>query len=427
MRSDLPKVLHPLLGWPLLEYPLRLAAEIGSVPPTVVIGHGRDLIQERFAGRAHWAVQEEQLGTGHAAHVGIEALLSRLSAEGVRSGDLHVLVINGDLPLLRPATLEAMVARHQETNADLTALTCSKADPTGFGRLVRDSSGGQGQGRIVAIVEEPDTDETTRQIREVNVGTYIFRASSFIRFYREIGTENRQGELYLTDVVVAAARGGARVETFEVQDESETAQVNSHREMARAAALLRERIVGDLLDAGVAVDDPASTFVESGARIEPGARLLPFTVIRSGVVIESGCEVGPFSHLRPGTVLKRGVVIGNFVEIKNSTLGEDTKAQHLSYVGDGDVGRRVNLGAGTIFANYDGKVKSRSVVRDGAFIGCGTILVAPVKVGEAAVTGAGAVVLRGRDVADGGAVGGVPARPIRRREDPQSGGGRAES
>lgn len=414
MKSDLPKVLHPLLGRPLLAYPLELGSSLGVEMGAVVVGHGRELVREAFGGEACggrdlvWAVQEKQLGTGHAAHVGIEALVAA-AGESASPGDLDVLVLNGDLPLLRRETLEAMVTVHRKAGAEATVLTCEKADPFGFGRIVRTPDGS-----FDSIVEQRDADEEVARIREVNVGTYLFRASAFRTAYPKTGTDNRQGEYYLTDVAVEISRAGGRVETFAVEDETETAQVSHHREMAVAASILRERLLGEWMDAGVAIDDPASTWIEPGVTIERGARILPFTVIRSGVTIESGCEVGPFAHLRPGTHLRSGSSIGNYVEVKNSTIGCGSKARHLTYVGDADIGERVNLGAGTIFANYDGKKKHRSSIEDEAFVGSGTILVAPVRIGRGATTGAGAVVTRGQDVAAGGVVVGVPARPLQR-------------
>ncbi|HLU50400.1 MAG TPA: NTP transferase domain-containing protein, partial [Planctomycetota bacterium] len=409
MRSNRPKVVHDLLGQPLLSYPLERAAEVGAEHRVVVVGHAREEIVRAFPSDGIlWAVQEPQLGTGHAAHCGIAALLEALERQGA-SPDLDrldVLILNGDLPLLRRETIEALVRRHEETAADATILTCVKADPTGYGRIIRRD------GRFETIIEEPDADEATRAIPEVNVGTYIFRASSFVELYPQTGRENRQGEYYLPDVAVLAAKQGRRVETVAVADDSETAQVNSRSELAKAAEILRERILEELMASGVTIDDPRTTYIETGVRIGRDARIHPFTVVRRGVVISEGCEVGPFAHLRPGTVLEERASIGNFVEIKSSTIGEETKVRHLSYVGDGKVGRGVNIGAGTIFANYDGVAKHVTTVKDGAFIGSGTILVAPVTVGEKARTGAGAVVLKGRDVPDGGTAIGVPARTL---------------
>jgi bifunctional UDP-N-acetylglucosamine pyrophosphorylase/glucosamine-1-phosphate N-acetyltransferase len=432
MRSELPKVLHPLLGTPLLEYALEKGTDLGADRTVVVVGHGREAIWARYGmpgrhqGREFdWAIQEDQRGTADAARVGIEALLARLrnnlsddptGARAVDPRSLEVLVLNGDLPLLSTATLERLVAAHRAGGADVTILTCEKVDPTGFGRLVRaPSSGGRGPGRITAIVEEADCDDATRQLREVNVGTYVFRAARFQEYFRRIRAQNAKGELYLTDVVVEAARD-ARVESVAVDDETETLQVNTQTDLARVGALLRKRVLDELLDSGVRIDDPSTTYIERGVKVAPGAWIHPFCVIHRGVEIGPGCEVGPFAFLRPGSELRESAKVGAFCEIKNSVLGERTKANHLSYLGDGRVGRDVNIGAGTIFANFDGKEKHTTVVKDRAFLGSGTTLVAPVTVGEGAVTGAGTVVLRGRDVGDGDVVVGVPARRLERRQ-----------
>ncbi len=408
MRSELPKVLHPLLGMPLIEYAFEKGDALGVDRLVAVIGHGRERIQAQYDDRdVVWAIQDQQLGTGHAAHVGVEAFFASVDDEG--ADDADVLIVNGDLPVLDPDTLRAMVAHHDDCGADLTVMTCDKGDyPFGFGRIVRGVDG-----EFQDIVEESDADEQTRTIPEVNVGTYLFKAGVFREFYQKIGTDNEQGEYYLTDVVVETARAGRKVETFEVEDEEETAQVNSQRELAEVTALLRERMVAWYLESGVKIDDPSSVYIERGVTIAPGAHLAPFCVLRRGVEIGPGCEVGPFAHLRPGTTLEDGASVGNFVEVKNSTLGKDSKARHLTYIGDGDVGADVNVGAGTIFANYDGNKKHRTVVKDRAFIGSGTILVAPVTVGTEASTGAGAVVLRNRDVADGDVAVGVPARSLK--------------
>jgi bifunctional UDP-N-acetylglucosamine pyrophosphorylase/glucosamine-1-phosphate N-acetyltransferase len=404
MKSDLPKVLHKLMGEPLLEYALETADKLAPERLVVVIGHGREKILEQFSDRKFagnkeitWAVQEEQLGTGHAAKIGIDAL------DGVQGSD-SVFIINGDLPFLHAATLQEMLERHDASSSDVTVLACTKSDPHGFGRIIRN------EGEFADIVEEKDADEQTANIREVNVGTYLVGVDVFNQNYESTNTDNDQGERYLTDVVVQACRSGSRVETVQVADENETAQVNSQAELATAQRLMKDQLIVDYLEDGVRIDDPSSTYIEKGAVIASGARIHPFCVVRAGVQIESGCEVGPFAHLRPGTRLEKNAKVGNYVEIKNSRLGPDSKTNHLSYVGDGDVGARVNIGAGTIFANYDGTNKSQVTVGDDAFIGSGSVLVAPVTIGENSMTGAGAVVLKGRNVPDGGVVVGVPAK-----------------
>ncbi len=406
MVSDLPKVLHSLVGAPLLEYAVEKVEALGCDPRVVVIGYRKEAVEAALPDRGLvWAHQDEQLGTGHAAATGVE----KLPDEG------EVLVLNGDLPVLRIETLRELVETHQREGAALTVLTCEKSDPHGYGRIIRSGV----RGAVVDIVEEKDADEETRKIPEINVGVTIFSLPVFRECYARIGRDNAQDEYYLTDVVVEAARAGHKICTVTTREEWEIEQVNSRREMASVAKLVRRQILDDLMDNGVTIDDPDSTFVEKGVKIGKDSRILPFTHISRGVEIEAGCEVGPFTRLRPGTVLRRGASIGNFVEIKGTDFGSGSKARHLAYIGDTTVGERVNFGAGTVVANYDGRKKHRTQVDDGAFIGCGTVLVAPVRVGRNAMTGAGAIVTRGRDVADGEVVVGVPAKPLKKRDTKQ--------
>lgn len=402
MVSDLPKVLHPVLGRPLLEHMLEKAAGLECAPRVVVVGHGKERLMARFGERGlTWAHQDEQLGTGHAASIGVER---GVEETGDAAGD--VVILNGDLPLLDTATLCRLVDTHRERSADVTLLTCEKADPHGYGRIRRDA----GTGRLAGIVEENDADEATRAIREINVGVYVFRVEAFGQFFARTGRENTQNEYYLTDVVAVAAAADARVETVAVADEIEIAQVNSRRDLAAVCGHMRERILNDLMDDGVTVVDPSTVHVESGVTIGRDTTILPYTYIHHDVEIGMGCHIGPFTHLRPGTRIGDSVKVGNFVEVKASRIAKGTKVSHLAYVGDANLGEGVNVGAGTVFANYDGKQKHPTVVKDRAFIGSGTILVAPVTVGQDAVTGAGAVVTRTRDVPDGAVVVGVPAR-----------------
>ena len=404
MRSDLPKVLHRLMGSPILEYVIEKVEALGCDPKAVVVGYRQELVRAAFTERGIiWAHQAHQKGTGHAASVGMEA------APGF-TGD--VLILNGDLPLLEMATLEGILQRHRQSKADVTVLTCEMIRPTGYGRIIRDKK----TGSLQDIREEKDADEATRAIREANVGTYVFKAPVFRDAFLRTRCDNAQGEYYLTDVVVEAARSGARIETFPVPDGPQIHQINSRREQAEVSAIIRKRLLEEHMDAGVTVEDPLTTYIEKGVRIGRDTRIYPYTYFERGTEIAPGCEVGPFAHLRPGTFLREGASIGNFVEIKASEIGERTKARHLTYIGDAQVGSDVNIGAGVIFANFDGKKKSRTIVKQRAFIGSGTILVAPVSIGEEAVTGAGAVVTKNHDVPDRDVVIGVPARSLHRKE-----------
>ncbi len=411
MKSDLPKVLHPLNGAPILEHVLDACAALHPDCQVVVVGYGHEKVESSFEGREiSWAHQTDQRGTGHAAAVGVEAAREFIDSHP----DAGILILNGDLPLLGEHTLKSLVDLVRgddlaDDGADLAILTCKKQDPSGYGRIRR-APGGD----LVDIVEQDDADEKTLAIPEVNVGTYFFRAAIFGEFVAQITGNNAQGELYLTDVVVKAAHAGKKVATLEVEDEDETRQINSRSELAQVSQIVRARILERLMEEGVTIVDPSTTHIEVGVTIGMDTTVHPFTVIRRGVAIGPSCEVGPFCQLRPGTSLAENVKVGNFVEVKNSEIGAGSKAPHLAYVGDGTVGRNVNLGAGTIFANYDGREKHRTTVKDNAFVGCGSVLVAPVTIGRNSVTGAGAVVLRNRDVPDGQTVVGVPARNLQK-------------
>lgn len=417
MVSNTPKVLHPVLGQPLLGYVLEAVEAGGCTERVVVIGYGKEQVREVFQDRGvTWAEQDNQRGTGDAASIGVERVVELLESSKASPGteSQKVLILNGDLPLIRAETIQTLIERHDSAGVGVTILGCLRADPSGYGRIVRE--GGRADGKFEAIVEHGDADEAVLAIREVNVGVYLFDLEVFRSAFARTGTDNAQGEYYLTDVVTEAAAAGHGVGIFSISDEAEVAQVNSRSDLAEVSGLLRRHILDELMANGVTIDDPDTTYVEKGVRIGQDCRILPFTYIHHGVEIESGTEVGPFSRLRVGTILRSGSSVGNFVEIKNSDIGSGTKVRHLSYVGDADVGDHVNVGAGTVFANYDGKKKHKTTVEEQVLIGSGTILIPPLKLGRGCKTGAGAVVTRGNDVPDGVVVVGVPARPLPVRE-----------
>jgi bifunctional UDP-N-acetylglucosamine pyrophosphorylase/glucosamine-1-phosphate N-acetyltransferase len=340
--------------------------------------------------------QPKPLGTAHAVKFGLEAL------SGERGKD--VIILNGDGPLVRHESLSETLREHRDARADVTVISAKFRDPSGMGRIVRDD-----QGRFLRIAEEKDANESERGICEINAGQYVVRIEALRKLLPKVGTRNAQGEYYLTDLVGLAA---PKVHAVPLTDSDEALGINSLDDFLLVHRIFCRRILAEHIAGGVTFLDPFLTHVETGVYIEPGVVIHPFCVLKRGVSIRARSSVGPFAHLRAGTDLHEDVRVGNFVEVKASTLGAASKALHLSYVGDAQVGAGANLGAGTITANFDGKNKHRTEIGDDASIGSGTILIAPVRVGARAKTGAGSVVPAGQDVADGTTVVGVPARPV---------------
>jgi len=408
MKSDTPKVLHKLAGKPLLDWVLAQANALDSEQDVLIVGHGAEQVEKRYATRERVACvrQEPQLGTGHAV------MQARQQLDGML-GDVAVLC--GDVPLLRPETLKALLETHTEHGAACTVLTTRVDDPTGYGRIVRDDIG-----RVRGIVEHRDMLAEHEGINEINTGTYIFDAPALLDRLDQLTTDNAQGEYYLTDVVSLLCRDGLDVRAHVCADPAEVMGINTRVQLAEAERVMRDRICRHWMLEGVTITDPNSTWIEADAAIGRDTVIHPCSVIRAGVQIGPGCEIGPFAHLRPGTQLGAGCKVGAFVETKNAVYGDGAKSGHLAYLGDVTLGANVNIGAGSIVANYDGKAKHHTEIGDGAFIGCGTVLVAPVKVGRNAQTGANTVVLRGKDVPDDTVVIGIPARELRKRRDQSS-------
>ena len=407
MKSGGAKVLAPLCGRPMVAWVVEQALSLDPARLLVVVGHGADEVEQAVLGldpksRIQCVVQEPQQGTGHALQVCLPLL-------GADPG--LVVVLYGDMPLLSKQSLERLCAGQARTNGGAALLTSTPAEPRGFGRVVRGKDGGVGR-----IVEERDASPDEKGIPEVNLGVYAFPGRELVRALPELSDDNAQREFYLTDVVGRLVGWKKRVEAVRIDDEREAIGVNTLAQLAEARAALQEAILEEHMANGVRIEDPATTYIDHGVAIGPGTHVLPCTVIRSGVKIGKGCEVGPFAHLRAGSVLEDGAEIGNFVEAKNTRIGEHSKAKHLAYLGDATLGRRVNIGAGTVFANYDGRAKHPCTVEDESFVGSGSILVAPVTLGRASVTGAGAVVTRGSKIPPGETWVGVPAKPLARRD-----------
>jgi bifunctional UDP-N-acetylglucosamine pyrophosphorylase/glucosamine-1-phosphate N-acetyltransferase len=399
---DGPKVLAEVCGVPAIQYVLEAAAPLAPARTIVVACHQKEKLVAWLAARpgVEWVDQKEPRGTGHAAQAAVALL-------GGFAGD--VLVLFGDGPLVRAATLADLVRDHRERGRACTMAPARLDDPTGYGRVVRADDG-----TLERVVEERDADAATRAIREVHCGLAVFRAQELFKALQALRSDNAQNEYYLTDVYALIRAAGGSVELRPLADAEEALGFNTPLELLECRRRMRRRILARHQGQGVEIEDPASAFIDHEVTIGAGTRVLPFTVMRGRVRIGRHCEVGPFAHLRNGAVLEDGAEVGNFVEVKNSTLGARVKAKHLTYLGDATIGAETNIGAGTITANYDGKAKHRTRIGSKAFIGSGTVLVAPVEVGDGAMTGAGAVVTRNQNVPPGAVVVGIPARPIQR-------------
>ena len=414
MKSETPKVLHRIGGRSLLGHVLASVAPLRPRRTLVVIGHGRETVAACLPPGVEPVVQDQQNGTGHAVRVALEHA-------GSLGPDEVVVVVPGDAPLLTTATIEGLVARHLRAGAAVTLLTTDFEDPTGYGRVLRDAS----SGAVRAVVEERDADDEVKSLREVAVSVYAFSAGPLSSALSRLTTDNAQGEEYLTDVVALLAADGAGVHAHRTGDAAETWGVNDRAQLAAAGRRLNDLILADAMRAGVTVTDPLSVWVDVGVELEPDSTLLPGTrlhgrtrVARGAVVgpgsvltdtvvgeravvenstcrgadIGAGAEVGPYAHLRPGARLLAGAKVGAFVEIKASVVGEGSKVPHLSYVGDATIGKRTNVGAATVFCNYDGQRKHPTIVGDDVRLGSDTMLVAPVHIGDGAYTGAGSVI-----------------------------------
>jgi len=414
MKSQLPKVLHPVAGRSMVCAPVRLCQELDCEKTVLIIGHGADRVQQTLEQETvEFALQEQQLGTGH-------ALLCAESSLQNFSGTL--LLLCGDVPLLRRQTLERLLAYHAEQQAAVTVLTAEMANPHGYGRIVRDGE------EVLRIVEEKDASAKEKVIREINTGIYAFEAPLVFEALKTVGRDNAQGEYYLTDVLEIARRQGRKVRAISVTDPDEPMGINDRVQLAEANAIMRRRINEEHMRAGVTLLDPATTYIDAGVEIapdcvlHPGVHLRGTTRLGANSVVEPGvivtdciigehahlkagsvmaestlgphCAIGPMAHLRPGTVLAGNNKLGNFVETKKAQLAEKAQASHLTYIGDAEVGRNVNIGCGTITCNYDGVNKHRTVIEDDVFVGSDTQFIAPVRIGRNSLIAAGSTITK---------------------------------
>jgi len=413
MKSALPKVLHRVGGKSMLQHVLDAANKAGSEKNIVVVGFGGQTVKEAIGSQAEFVVQEEQLGTGHAV-MQAEQLLKEF--------DGTVMVLCGDTPLLQGDLIAKLYNEHKQAGAKATVLTAKMPDATGYGRIIRTANGA-----VRKIVEQKDASAEELLVDEVNSGIYCFECAALFESLAKLNCNNAQGEYYLTDVLEILGKENEKVWAVVADDYEQTLGINSRVQLAGAEHILRRRKTIELMDQGVTIMDPASTFVDMQVTVGKDTIIYPFTWLEGSTTIGESCEIGPNSrfmdttignnvtahfsyahecviaddvimgpyvHLRPATKIAKGVKIGNFVEVKNSTVGEGSKLPHLSYIGDTDIGSGVNMGCGTITVNYDGKHKFRSTIEDDAFVGCNSNLVSPVTIGKGAYVGAGSTITK---------------------------------
>ena len=413
MKSNLPKVLHNLAGKPILNYVLDTVDQLEAKRKLLIVGYKSDKIRELIGDKIEYVEQKEQLGTAHAV-LQTKKLLSDFKGD--------VLILSGDVPFLTVKTLKKLLKYHQTNNFSCTLASTILKNPKGYGRIIRDK-----KGEIKGIIEEVDLSADRKTITEINSGIYCFNKDKLFRALEKITPDNRQGEYYLTDTVEILLKEGLTVGNIIVKDYSEILGINSRLDLADASRKVYQKTLQDLMLQGVTIIDSNSTFIEQGVKIGQDTIIYPFTIIEKDTKIEESCLVGPYSHLidanigkgvrvwasiiesstvkeganigpyahlRPETVVEKGAKIGNFVELKKTIMGEGSKASHLTYLGDATIGKKVNIGAGTITCNYDGEKKHKTIIKNGVFIGSNNSLVAPVKLGKNSYTGAGSTITK---------------------------------
>jgi len=433
MKSAVPKVIHPILGKPILAYAIATAQAVSSLPPVVVVGHASELVMQNINAGVEYAFQKEQLGTAHAVMMAKDCLKGKVD---------QVMVISADMPLIRKETLEMLIDSQLSNDGPMSMVSIVDDESRGFGRIIRNEAGD-----ALAIIEEKVADAQQLMIKEYNAGIYCFK-SDWLWNALETVKKSAVGEYYLTDLLQIAVEAHQPVKVITLPDAEEAIGINNRVHLAEVEKIMRRRINEAFMLDGVSMIDPERVYIEASVEIGQDTVIYPETYIRGKSKIGKNCEIGPgtiiddsivgddcrilksvmeraeledhvemgpFCHLRSGAYLASHVHMGNFGEVKKSYLGEGTKMGHFSYIGDAQIGNNVNIGAGTITCNYDGQKKNKTVIGDGTFIGSDTMLVAPLTIGKNAVTGAGAVVTK--DVGDGEKVVGVPAHVIENKKE----------
>jgi bifunctional UDP-N-acetylglucosamine pyrophosphorylase/glucosamine-1-phosphate N-acetyltransferase len=436
MKSDTPKVLHHICGMPMIDHVVATAQRLSPERICMVVGFKSALVRKHLGDDIDYIMQKERMGTGHAV------MQAQDSLAGYK-GD--VLVLYGDVPLVTEDTLLALLDKHRKSRSAATIVTTNVSDPFGFGRIMRDRSR-----KIRGIVEEKDATPAQKRKCEINPGLYCFKSAALLSALKKLDNANEQGEYYLTDAIEILLKQGKKVETITTSDEIEIMQVNDRRQLATVSRIMHDRVLDGLMENGVTIIDPANTYISGTVEIERDVTIYPFTYIEghtrigegtvigpqtyiadceieedvvvvmsylSSCIVRANSRIGPYSHLRPEALIGENVQIGNFVEVKKSIIEDGSKVNHLTYIGDAKIGKGVNIGAGTITANYDGKHKHETVIEDGASIGSGTVLIAPVRVGRKATTGAGAIVPRHRDIPPHSVFVGLPAQELKPKKE----------
>ncbi len=380
MNTQVAKVLHEVCGRPMLAYVLDACREVGITKIYVVVGFSAQEVKEQFADAKDvvWVEQDKQLGTAHAV---------ACCKEHLKNFDGQTLVLCGDGPLIRAQTLKILMAKHKSAQSAATLGTAILDDPTGYGRIIRDA-----YGNMQGIVEDSDCTPEQLAIKEINPSNYLFNSKILFRAIEKVKPDNVKKEYYLTDAVCDIIATGHKVIAITAVPPDEAPGINSRAQLSAASKIMQQRIQRKLMENGVTIVDPDNTWIDARAQIGQDTVIEPFTYIHGEVKIGQGCRVGPFAHLRHGTVLKNDVVLGVYTEVKNSTLADGVRARHHSYLGDATIGRNVNIGAGSITANFDGEKVNRTTIGDNCYIGSGAILIAPLELRDGSNVGAGMVV-----------------------------------
>jgi len=402
MKSDLAKVLHPVCGRPMLDYVMTAVKTSGSLKNYVVLGHQIERVKEILPSGFEAVEQRQLKGTADA----VRCVESKFQAV-----DGDVLVLCGDTPLLQTATLKRLIKHHRMSGSSATVLSAVVQDSTGYGRVIRGINGAP-----VAIREEKDASEAEKNLLEINTGVYCFKAGALFRALSRIRENALKKEFYLTDVIEILADQGLKTSVIEVNDPREAQGVNSRVDLAVAESVMRRRILETFMLKGISIQDPATTYIDADVKIGTDTVIRPFCVIERDVRIGRGCVIGPFARLRSGSRIGDQTEIGNFTEVSRTQVGSGCFMKHFSFLGDAKLGDNVNIGAGVVTANYDGQNKHQTRIKDQAFIGSDSILVAPVDVGKGAVTGAGCVVAKEKKIPDGAVMVGVPGRIIGKKK-----------